>query len=290
MAILVNRETRVICQGLTGYRGSLFSHQALEYGTKVVGGVVPGKGGTRHMQLPVFDSVSEAVAETDADASVIFVPPRNAAAAMLEALDAELPLVVCITEGIPVLDMVRVRERLAKVGTRLIGPNCPGIITPGECKIGIMPGSIFERGPVGVVSRSGTLFYEAVAQLNEAGLGQSCGIGIGADPVHGMSFVDALELLLSDADTEAVLLIGEIGGREEEDAATYLRSRGTDKPVIAYVAGRHAPADRRMGHAGAVIAGGLGGTEHKLEALRDAGIHVPASPAEIGVAVARALK
>lgn len=290
MAILVGRETRVICQGLTGYRGSLFSHQALEYGTQIVGGVVPGKGGSTHLKLPVFDTVSEAVAATGADASVIFVPPRAAADAMLEAVDAEIPLLVCITEGIPLLDMVRVKERLTSSSTRLIGPNCPGIITPNHCKIGIMPGSIFQPGPVGVVSRSGTLFYEAVTQLSDAGLGQSTGIGIGADPLQGMSFVDCLELMLADGQTEAVLLIGEIGGFAEEAAADYLRTTRAGKPVIAYVAGRHAPPDRRMGHAGAVISGGRGGTEGKLEALREAGVHVPDSPADLGLTVAKLLR
>ncbi len=290
MAILVGRETRVICQGLTGYRGSLFSHQALEYGTQIVGGVVPGKGGSTHLKLPVFDTVSEAVTATGADASVIFVPPRAAADAMLEAIDAEIPLLVCITEGIPLLDMVRVKERLASSSTRLIGPNCPGVITPNQCKIGIMPGSIFQPGPVGVVSRSGTLFYEAVTQLSDAGLGQSTGVGIGADPLQGMSFVDCLELMLADGQTEAVLLIGEIGGFAEEAAAQYLRSARAGKPVIAYVAGRHAPPDRRMGHAGAVISGGRGGTQGKLEALREAGVHVPDSPADLGLTVAKLLR
>ena len=289
MAVLIGRDTRVICQGLTGYRGSFFSHQALEYGTRIVGGVVPGKGGTTHLQLPVFDTVAEAVDKTGADASVMFVPTNAAAEAMNEAIDAEIQLLVCITEGIPVLDMVRIKERLRTAVTRLIGPNCPGIITPGECKIGIMPGSIYKPGNVGVVSRSGTLFYEAVAQLGACGIGQSTCIGIGADPVHGMTFVDCLTLMLDDPATHAVLLIGEIGGEAEEEAADFLCEHKTEKPVIAYIAGRHAPADRRMGHAGAIIAAGLGATEHKIEALREARVVVVESPAEIGATVAKAI-
>ncbi len=290
MATLIGTDTKVICQGITGYRGSFFSHQAIEYGTNVVGGVVPGKGGTTHLQLPVFDAVAQAMESTGANASVVFVPSAAAAAAVMEAIEAEIPLVVCITEGVPVLDMARIKERLADSVTRLIGPNCPGIITPGQCKIGIMPGSIYTPGKVGVVSRSGTLFYEAVAQLSERGIGQSTCIGIGADPVRGMSYVDAISLMLDDSDTDAILLIGEIGGDAEEEAARYIVECQPDKPIIAYIAGRHAPPDRRMGHAGAIIAGGLGASERKIEALREAGVQVAESPARIGATVAAALR
>ncbi len=290
MSVLVNSDTRVICQGITGYLGSFFSHQAIEYGTRIVAGVVPGQGGNRHLNLPVFDTVAEAREATGAQASMLFVPPRAAADAIIEAIDAGISVIVCITEGVPLLDMLRVKERLRSSNSRLIGPNCPGIIVPKQCKIGIMPVSIYEKGRVAVVSRSGTLFYEAVAQLCDQGLGQSTCIGIGADPVQGMSFVDCLELFRDDPDTDSVLLIGEIGGAAEEQAAQYLRSVDYPQPVVAYVAGRHAPSDRRMGHAGAIISAGLGGTEHKIQTLRSVGVHVPDSPVEIGVTMKKALK
>lgn len=289
MAILVSSETKVICQGFTGSLGTYHSDRVLDYGTKLVGGVRPGKGGTKHLLLPVFDSVREAVDETGADATVIYVPASSAAEAMLEAIEAEVPLVVCITERVPVLDMVRVKHALQNSSTRLVGPNCPGVITPDECKIGIMPELIFRRGSVGVVSRSGTLAYEAVAQTTVAGLGQSTFVGIGADPVKGMSFIDCLELFLADNETKGILLIGEIGGTAEEDTADYLRAEKPKKPVVAYVAGRYAPPDRRMGHAGAIISGGKGGVEEKLEALRSAGVRISDSPTTIGSTMATAL-